>query len=96
MVGPFAKPNSKSLGPMVPVNALVDVRSEISLYLKVAVLHWQRNSGKLILLTPKKLYRDPPTTKEAMRRTPEVDLTIPSAVGMILVVVASSNFWFRR
>jgi len=77
---------------MVPVNDLVDVKSEISLYIKVAVLHWQRNSGTLIPLMPKKLYREPPTTKEAMKRTPEVDSTIPSALGMFLVVVTSSNF----
>jgi len=73
---------------MVPVKALVDVKSDISLYLKVAVLHWQRKSGTLILLMPKKLYREPPTTKEAMKRVPEVDLMIPSAACMIFVLVA--------
>ena len=72
----------------MPVKALVDVKSEMSLYFKVAVLHWQRNSGVLTLLMPKKLYREP-TAKEAVKCVPEVDLMIPSAVCMIFVIEAS-------
>lgn len=73
---------------MVPVKALVDVKSDMSPYVKVAVLHWQRKSGTLILLMPKKLYKEPPTMKEAMKRVPEVDLMMPSAACMIVVFVA--------
>jgi hypothetical protein len=69
IVGQFEKPNCKSLGPtrMVPVKALVNVKSDMS-----------RNSGTLTLLMSKKLYREPPTIKEAMK-----------CVCMIFVIVTS-------
>ena len=66
MVGPTSKVSEMSVSPTRPEKDLVDVRSPISSYLSLALLHI--NSGTEVVKLPDALYKILLMEKEAAKR----------------------------